>query len=119
VCPPDSSSGTKNLPHYVVKVMDTEGTISFTAVTADEYKKLKEDLQADYVAKGKTWLAAKKKAEAAGEEFKEPQPVKPRYKALDKMSTQTNAARLAKKYQEKHEADQKAKEKQKGGEETT
>ncbi len=97
---------------YVVKVMDTEGEIAFKAVTADEYRKLKDELKKEYMAKGKTWLAARKKAEEAGDEFTDPKPVKPRYKALDKLSTKANALKLARRYQEKYEAEQRKKEEQ-------
>jgi len=84
--------------------MDTEGTITFHALTAIEYRKLKSSLQEGYVTKGKAWLAARKKAKEAGEEFAEPKPVKPRYKAIEKMSTKTNAIKLAQKYQKKYDA---------------
>ena len=119
MCPPGSSSGTKNVPCYVVKAMDTEGEITFQALTAAEYKKLKSSLQEGYVTKGKAWLAAKKKAEEAGEEFAEPRPVKPRYKALDKLSTKTNAVRLAQKYQKKYDAQKREKDQAKATEEST
>ena len=91
--------------------MDTEGAISFRALSPAEYKKLKSDLQKEYLAKGKKWVAARKKAEADGAEFADPRPVKPRSKALDKMSTRANAQKLAAKYRKKHEEEQKAKKK--------
>jgi len=119
VCPPGSSSGTKNVPCYVIKVMDTTGEITFRALTAAEYKKLKSSLQERYVTKGRAWLAAKKKAEEAGEEFAEPKPVKPRYKALGKMSTKTNAVKLAQKYQKRHDAAKREKDEAKATGEST
>jgi len=99
--------------------MDTEGTITFRALTAAEYKKLKSGLQEGYVTKGKAWLAARKKAQEAGEEFAEPKPVKPRYKALDKMGTKTNAVKLAQKYQKKYDAAKRERDQAKAAEEPT
>lgn len=96
---------------YVVKVMDTAGKIDFRALTADEYKKVKATLKKDYLAKGKAWLAAKKKAESDGAEFTDAKPVQPKYRALDKLASRANAQKLAQKYQKKHEEEQKAKEK--------
>ena len=92
--------------------MDTEGKVTFQALTSDEYKKLKDELKKAYLEKGKKWLAAKKEAESSGAECTEPKPVKPRYRALDKMSSKANALKLAKKYQAKYEAQQKAKQKE-------
>ena len=91
-------------------MMDTEGKISFKAVTSSQYKELKAELKKEYAEKGKTWLAAKKKAEGAGSEFTDPKPVTPRYKALDKLSSMKSAQQMAQKYQKKYQAQQRAKE---------
>lgn len=91
--------------------MDVAGKVDFRALTADEYKKLKHEMTKDYVAKGKAWLEAQKKAEADGVAFAEPKPVQPKYRALDKMTSKANAVKLAEQYQKKHDEEQKAKEK--------
>jgi len=91
---------------------DTEGKIAFKALTSGQYKALKAELKKEYSEKGKTWLAAKKKAEADGSEFTDSRPVKPRYKALDKLSSRTSALKMAQKYQRKYEAQKREKERQ-------
>ena len=92
-------------------MMDTEGKISFKAVTSSQYKELKAELKKEYAEKGKTWLAAKKKAEAGGSEFTDPKPVKPKYKALDKLTSRNSAQQMAQKYQKKYEVQKREKEK--------
>ncbi|MFW6162439.1 MAG: hypothetical protein ACODAJ_06690 [Planctomycetota bacterium] len=101
--------------------MDTEGAITFRALTAKGYKELKAQLRKEYVTQGKAWLAARNKAQEAGEEFTEPKPVKPRYKALERISTKAVAEKLAAKYQRKYEElkRQKDKEEAKASQDTT
>ena len=92
-------------------MLDNDGKISHRALTAAQYKKLKGELQKKHTALGKKWLAAKKEAEADGVEFVDPKPIRPRYKALGKMSSRANALKLAAKYQRQYEARKRAKEK--------
>ncbi len=93
----------------MIKVLDAEGKITFRAMTAKEYTKLKVDLKKAYTEKGKAWLAARKRAEADDAEFTEARPVKPRYKALDKVGSRASALKLAGKYQKQYEAKRRAK----------
>jgi hypothetical protein len=80
---------------------DCDGAISFGAFTLKERKERIEELEADFREAAKSWLAAKKEAEANGEPFDLPKPQPPKHKfAKVRGKTQADAivARLREKY---------------------
>jgi len=89
--------------------MDTEGTITFRALTSADYRKLRTELRKQYEQDGRKWLAARKQAASAGEEFTDRKPVQPRYRTLDRVTDKSRAQRLAAAYQKKYDALKKAK----------
>ncbi len=82
---------------------DCDGAVSFGAFTREERKKRIEGLEADFREAAKSWLAAKKAAEANGEPFHLPKPQRPKHK-FAKVKGKTKADAIVAQLRERYAA---------------